>query len=225
MQIKIPRKGYAERLLYKKGNIEINPGITVLIGCNGSGKTTLLHLIKEYAKKENIPTYDYNNLSINNDSFGMSLYNEDYAFLSQLWTASEGESITLNLMHKSEEIIYLLNNGEKKKSKVEAAFSSLLDIKEQTITSNKRILLLDAIDSGLSIDQVQDLKEYFLKPIIEKYTENELYIIISSNEYELCKGYNCFNVTDSKYVNIDNYDTYSKEILRTRQYKETQLNK
>lgn len=32
--------------LYQKENIEINPGLTVLVGCNGSGKTTLITQLK-----------------------------------------------------------------------------------------------------------------------------------------------------------------------------------
>ena len=32
--------------LYRKANIEINPGVTVLVGCNGSGKSTLITQLK-----------------------------------------------------------------------------------------------------------------------------------------------------------------------------------
>ena len=34
-----------DQILYRKANIEINPGLTVLVGCNGSGKTTLLDIL------------------------------------------------------------------------------------------------------------------------------------------------------------------------------------
>ena len=39
----------------RKKQIEIQQGLTVLVGCNGSGKTTLLHNIKSELKKEDIP--------------------------------------------------------------------------------------------------------------------------------------------------------------------------
>lgn len=37
--------------LYKKKNITIESGVTVLVGCNGIGKTTLLHQIRDRLKK------------------------------------------------------------------------------------------------------------------------------------------------------------------------------
>ena len=43
--------------------IEINSGLTVLVGCNGAGKTTLLLNIKEECEKQNIPVHHWNNLS------------------------------------------------------------------------------------------------------------------------------------------------------------------
>jgi len=43
-----------DQILYRKANIEINPGLTVLVGCNGSGKTTLIHQLKGLLDKEKI---------------------------------------------------------------------------------------------------------------------------------------------------------------------------
>ena len=222
MQFKIPRKGYTEnRQIYKHGTIEINQGITVLIGCNGSGKTTILSEIKETTK--DIPTYFYNNLTTNDKE--SALFHEDYEYMAQLMCASEGESITLKLLHKADELIYLLKNGKKKLSALEEAFMSMSgrNNKEDKSTVKERILLFDAIDSGLSIDQVRDLKEYFFTPLLESY--KDLYIIVSANEYEMCKDYPCFNVTEGKYVTINSYDDYTKEILKTREYKEKQIEK
>lgn len=45
----------------RKKQIEIQQGLTVLVGCNGSGKTTLLHNIKSELKKEDIPVFYYDN--------------------------------------------------------------------------------------------------------------------------------------------------------------------
>ena len=36
----------------RRKEIEINPGVTVLVGCNGAGKSTLLHNIRDELKKE-----------------------------------------------------------------------------------------------------------------------------------------------------------------------------
>ena len=147
--------------------------------------------------------------------------------MAQLFCASEGESITIRLANKAEEIGYILKHGKVKKSRLEEAFLSLRNdnVKEKEPSTKDRILLFDAIDSGLSIDQVRDLKEYFFKGILESYNNDNLYIVISANEYELCKDYSCFNVTDGKYVEINNYEDYTKEILKTRTYKDKQFEK
>lgn len=36
--------------IFKNNTLEVNTGITVLVGCNGIGKTTLLHQIKQNLK-------------------------------------------------------------------------------------------------------------------------------------------------------------------------------
>ena len=43
-----------DQVLYRKENIIINPGLTVLVGCNGSGKTTLIQQLKGLLDKEKI---------------------------------------------------------------------------------------------------------------------------------------------------------------------------
>ena len=69
MEFKLPRKGYTDnRQIYKHGTVNINPGITIIIGCNGSGKTTMLHEIKGQADKLKIPTYMYDNLNSSDNS-------------------------------------------------------------------------------------------------------------------------------------------------------------
>lgn len=43
-----------DKPLYRRKNIEIKPGLTILVGCNGSGKTTLIHQIKNILQDKNI---------------------------------------------------------------------------------------------------------------------------------------------------------------------------
>ena len=62
-KFKIERDYWDEgQVLYRKANIEINPGITVLVGCNGSGKTTLITQLQNILRKENIIYTSFNNL-------------------------------------------------------------------------------------------------------------------------------------------------------------------
>lgn len=51
-----------DQILYRKANIEINPGLTVLVGCNGSGKTTLITQLKRLLDEEKITYTSFDNL-------------------------------------------------------------------------------------------------------------------------------------------------------------------
>lgn len=226
MQIKLPKKGYTDcRNVYKHTVIELNPGVTVLIGCNGSGKTTLLNEVDTYCKSSHIPVLLYDNLDVSKNELNAAFYNDDLAYASDLMLSSEGESISVRLSHEAANIGYFVKQGAKKRSNLELAFMEMAGRKlEDTPTITTRVLLFDAVDSGLSIDQVDDMKKYFFDVIVNTYTD-DLYILVTANEYEMCVGYPCFNVTEGKYVTINSYEDYKREILNTREYKEKQLAK
>lgn len=67
-------------------------------------------------------------------------------------------------------------------------------------------LLLDGVDSGFSIDAIEDLKRGLFDTIFEMYPDKEIYIIVSANEYEMARGEMCFDVVNCRYVNIKSYD-------------------
>lgn len=91
---------------------------------------------------------------------------------------------------------------------------------------NDRFLLLDAVDSGYSIDNVIELKELF-KLILKDSEEHDVhtYIIVSANEYELANSENCFDVANGKYITFANYEEYRKFILKSRELKNKRIQK
>ena len=132
-EFKIEKDPYNDKeYLYKKNKIQIESGITVLVGCNGSGKTTLISYIKEDLDKNEIPYISYNNLKDGGlSSKSKAVYNNNLRLMSAMWS-SEGEFIKANL----EEVARTIANYQYHKYK---------DSKELWI-------LLDAVDSGYSID-------------------------------------------------------------------------
>ena len=48
--------------LYQKSTIELEPGVTVLVGCNGIGKTTLIQQLKLLLEKEKITREEFEGL-------------------------------------------------------------------------------------------------------------------------------------------------------------------
>lgn len=208
--------------------ITLHSGLTVLVGCNGAGKTTLLRNIESILQKDTIPYHKYNNLNDGgSNSVSEMLYSKNYSEMAYLVSASEGEAIKENVGLMSQNIRSFLETGfyNSRKNRFAEIFRSDKE-KEQTPISNERWLLFDATDSGMSIDAVIELKEFF--NMILKDSEKQgldTYIIISANEYELASGTDCFDVQSGKYISFSDYSEYKDFILKTRIKKEKRMKK
>ena len=201
----------------KPKEIELNSGLTVLVGCNGAGKSTLLLNIKEYVKGQNIPCYYYDNLSSGRDSVSSAIFNGNIGLGATLMTSSEGECIKLNLQGESGLFDDFLKDGVSKRLK----FNIDENVKE---VPNIRVMLFDALDSGLSVDSIMELR-IMCNRLLERAKEFgvELYIIISANEYELARKADCFDVNRGKYITFNDYEDYRKFIIKTREDKEKRI--
>lgn len=195
-------KPYDEFKVYKKATVEIEEGFTVLIGCNGCGKSTLLNTMEDKLRELKIPVFSFDNLTEGgNHSMEESLFYNNLGMLAAQATSSEGENIHLNLGKTASK---LGNFVRKNRSKEELW------------------ILMDAIDSGLSIDNIIDFKKNLVDVVLEDNKDKKVYFIVSANEYEMACGEKCFSVQDCKYVDIKNYEDYKKLILKTREWKKKQ---
>lgn len=207
----------------RKKQIEIQQGLTVLVGCNGSGKTTLLHNIKSELKKEDIPVFYYDNEKDGgNNSISESIFYGNLSFTATALCSSEGENISLNLSKIASKLRKFVETGDNgDRFNALAKTLALKDDNEENNVSNERWILLDAMDSGYSIDNVIEMKDFFDLVIKDaKEFGIELYIVISSNEYELAHESKCFDVMEGKYIQFASYEDYKKFILRTREKKD-----
>lgn len=232
MQIKVWRNPYENGTnLTEPKEITIKPGLTVLVGCNGAGKTTLINNIEEVLKKENVPFCMFDNLKEGGNSSISSIIGGYKEFTTDtlemgasLWTASEGEAIKINLGRNSTLYKEFLDTGFFKNKYYE--FKKIFDDGKDVCTSNKRAFLYDATDSGLSIDSVIEIKNLFNLILKDSKEKNlETYIIITANEYELCRGENCFDVNKGDYITFKDYEDYRTFILNSRKIKEKRLEK
>lgn len=209
--------------------IELNSGITVLVGCNGAGKSTLINNI-ESEIKDKIPCCKYNNM--NHGGFGhmfeSAMYHTgDYDMGTAIfgYESSEGECIKLNINTRKKLYDEFIKTGFYNDS-----YSRMLKIfakhTDNNVDINKRVLLFDATDSGLSVDSVIEIK-HLLNSMLEYAQEIgiELYIIISANEYELVRNSNCFDVNSGKYITFSDYEDYRKFIIKSRKKKEKRIQK
>lgn len=206
-------------------SIELNEGLTVLVGCNGAGKSTLLQNIKEVMNKQNIPCHLYNNLNEGGSSaFESAIYNGNMNLGVALFSSSEGESIKINIGQLSNLFDEFLETGFMATRK--NRLSRALRDEEEHIDSNIRVLLFDAIDSGLSVDSIVEVKIMFDK-LFETASKLGvvLYIVVSANEYELARGVSCFDVNLGKYITFKDYEDYRAFIIKTRKNKEKRIEK
>ena len=207
MKFKIIRDYYQEKeYIYNKKNIEFEEGLTVLVGCNGSGKSTLLHQIKDLCKKQDIPCYYFDNLTEGGSGARekAGLYG-DVDFLAKSLCSSEGENINLNITNCASKIGNFVRKNK---------------------NSKKLFILMDAVDSGLSIDYVIELKEDLFKVILQDTLIKgiETYIIVSANEYEMARNEKCFLIPDMTYKTFKNYDEYRDFIIESRNKKNKRYN-
>ena len=149
-------------------------------------------------------------------------FNGDWAFAATAMASSEGENIVMNVGQLAGILRHFIETGEvvKQNERISRAFAKAMwGDHVETPTSNERWILLDAVDSGLSVDTVVDIKEQLFKTILEHKGDKEVYIVITANAYEMARGEQCFDVYGGKYVKLKTYEAYRKFILKTRDIK------
>lgn len=212
--------------LYKKKTIEIKPGVTVLVGCNGIGKSTLLKQMRDKLKKDKIPFVMFDNLKDGgSNAVSEAGFLGNFGFMATAIQSSEGENIVMNMGNLAARLGQFVKDGEdpkeKKHAKIVRAMATLNgeEIPDEPEIPNERWILLDAVDSGLSVDNIVDIKEQLFKTILEYNYGNEIYIVISANEYEMAREENCFDVYNGKYVKFKNYEEYRDLVLQSKELK------
>ena len=197
MKFTFSRDPYGEgENLRKKKSFDIEPGLTVLVGCNGAGKTTLLKNIRDYCKKNDIPYLFYNSIEKTSRHDVMRTA-EDISFIASMFTASEGEGTMIKLSD------FAYDCGRLMKSSKDAK-----DV----------FILVDSLGSGFSIDGVLNIKEHLFSAILQSNTEERrVYLLVSANEYSLVEGENCFDVQECHYRKFSTYKTFKNFVLKSRE--------
>ena len=180
----------------KKTIFETTPGLTVLVGKNGTGKSTLLTFIETFCHDNDISHLLHDNLD--NDRLGQrAIYTGEYELLATMMASSEGESIVVAMSKIATSISSCIANTER-------------DGKHQVV------ILLDALDSGLSINNIVAMKQYLFKPILEDAESKNIacYIIVAANSYELARDEDCIDVKHMKHKTFKTYDSYRSFVLK-----------
>lgn len=191
-------EGQKEKLI----NFEINPGYTALVGPNGTGKSTMLKQIVTYCEEHKYSYLLYDNLRDGRQTTMqealMSGHMED---LFAHMCSSEGEGIIHNIGNFASKVGRMCYKNSLRPGEKMPVF-----------------ILLDGIDSGMSIDKLWTFRHDFADFIIAEELKNrnpDLYIITTANNYELANnGADCINVINGKHIKFKTYDAFEKFIFK-----------
>lgn len=195
MPIKFKVYDYYDNGLHKPYFLKIEePGIYYIVGPNGSGKTSLLHQLKDYGENNGYEIISYSDTA---DGRGNSIsklaYHNQFSDVANLMMSSEGESIYYN-------------------------FGFTVQSIGTTIRLNKKaFILIDGIDSGMSIDKLREIRDVFDNIISKDIIGKDIYIFITANNFELVRGdvYR-INPYNGKRVNFKTYNAFEKYIINYR---------
>lgn len=180
--------------LHRPYTLSLDPGCTCLVGPNGAGKTTLLRQLEEHFKKDpNVVVVSHDNYHDGGSTHvSKLLYQKRFEEGAFAFGASEGQKIALSF-------------GD---------FASVIGSK---IRANRHkdcsfLILLDAIDSGLSIDNMEEIKSLF-ELICQDAGYDRTYIVFAANSYGMVEDAYCVDVQTGKGKRFRSYKDYAKFIL------------
>ncbi|MCM1437828.1 MAG: AAA family ATPase [Roseburia sp.] len=194
LTLQIPTKPYEDEKIYSKKEHAFNEGMTILVGQNGAGKSTLLRFLNEKCHKEKLPFFYYDNYA-EGGSTALSKYGfyGDTTALATGWCSSEGQQIYMNFSY----MMQSLGNFVRKHK-----------------GTKQIVLAFDAIDSGLDLANIAEIKDFLLS-VIDDIRKNgtEVYVLISANSYGFVKGSRCYDVARNKEIIFNSYEEYEKFIF------------
>lgn len=202
---KVARDYYdAGEKIFNKRTVTIEPGVTILVGCNGTGKSTLINHIRRELEMNKIPHIHFNNLTDGgHTAMDAAAFVGNMSFVLDCAFKSEGEVIHINI------------------SRIASKCGNLMSY--AIAKGYKEVwLLVDALDSGFSIDNIIDVKDNLFNVMIEdgKSKGIDVYIVAAANSYEMVRDQNCYDVYRCKYVTFKTYNSYRKFILKSREIKD-----
>ena len=193
--------------LYNRKHFTFQPGINSLVGCNGSGKSTLIDcFLTHYLEHHDIEYYKHNDRHSGGSNYMEKLlFQDDISKVAQMVMSSEGERIVCAL-----DPVFSMLRSRFNKNRGKPFF-----------------LIFDAIDSGMSVDEIIEIRDIFLSVIIpdaEQEFDVTLYVVIAANNYEWCNDDRIHNIdiTNAKELRFKDYSEYKDFILKSRKFKDKQ---
>lgn len=180
--------------LHKPYTLTLDPGYTCLVGPNGAGKSTLIKQLEEHFNRDkNVVVIKHNNYVDGGSSHVSKLFwQRRFEEGASAFGASEGQKISLS-------------------------FSDFASHIGTTVRANRSrdcsfLVLVDAVDSGLSIDNMVDFRDLF-ELVCQDAGAERTYIVCSANTYGMTKNACCVDVRTGKKISFKSYEDYADFII------------
>ena len=180
----------------KKFKADIKPEtIIVLVGRNGYGKTSFLLSLKEYLEDKKIKCLYWNDMQYGrSEGKSMLIYNGNMDIATQMMFHSEGESMMASFGYYG--------------------LSQLGSIVKRQKGLKEIFVLIDQLDSGLDVHQLNEIKNTLKDTAIPDMKKNGItpYIILTANSYETAEGETCMDPLTGKYMTFKDFEEYKAYI-------------
>lgn len=202
--------------IYKKSKFWLKPGVTCLIGCNGSGKTTLFNSIYDIMQMNNNKSNDDKTKLRNVEYVRLNNYNHGPKELMQeaMFIGDMSTVISQAQSSEGEQIIGCL-----------CKYASSLGTNVSSLEKGSHLIVsFDAIDSGLSYDNIIDVRNHLFSPMLDDAKKRgiNLYILVATNTYALCDdaSYDKMFIHNFKHIKINSYKSFIKYVTKSREIKD-----
>lgn len=213
------------RKLFPKTSFTLQDNsVTCFVGCNGSGKSTLIQEIKTNLQEGEAIDLTAK-LNLFNDIFESKKSDSKDMYISYTkesgFTTTEQDSIASSMTQM------ISSTGEWIIDRLGRAAALIGQaVRKGGEDGRSLFILLDDCDAGTSIDVIGDIVNFI--NAVRKDCEQQgitYYICISTNAYELCRGFTCIDVSTFKELQFTTYEEYKKFVLASRKRKTEQLAK
>lgn len=206
--------------------LEIKPyEITALVGCNGSGKTISILQMKEQLRQSGFEDIgddiSYNPFAVfirdKKPAKGYYVLFSKNAEFVKTDNRSWGETASLADMYRR----VMLSTGE---GIVDRANEFMVATKAAAAKAEKEkvplVIFVDDFDAGVSIDIMLDMRK-LLDTCFNwcRKREIEAYAVVSSNSYDLIRGYRCIYPYNGQEYTFNNYEDFKNFVLFSREIK------
>lgn len=216
--------------IFEKEIVTFEEGLTVLVGCNGYGKSTtmksLRQTIKDDIKKDeessNNDVIDGLISAMRMELSGGHYFGNDkirYVYFDHIRENNVSDMKQKFLdTGKIDKLIMSASSSEGENVNISFVefFDNIVKMKKTLKAGQKNFILVDGVDSGLSIDKQKYIKEVFIDTIIPDMQSHnvEIYIVLTTNSYEFAENVPCMDAKTGECIRFDNYDSYRDYILK-----------